>query len=507
MQLNQGPQYALLYDNNRSYFTNVGYVRTSNFQIEYQDNSSQGGVGDFGQTLTFVIAKAADLMGPVDLVLDVDAASTPGLAVDAATSSAATVGSGGWAFVDEVGFAMIERATLSIGSNDIETLTGEQMQLRNELMTSDEMRLGYETVGKMGRQTGTITADNSVASKYRTRFISHVTASTTHSTATPATVVTPRHRLIVPLNFFFTRHVSQYFPLAAIAGCNDVRIQVKLRRTAELVMRIPGSSNAKLTYSTPQPKIISSALRTHYVHVTGPEATTLMNMEHVRLMKLWQHNEKRFAAGEITEAVNTDHMLEMDLQFLHPVTELIIVIRKQTDIDNIGGTNTDKKCGYFQYHGDGEDPTVDADSDEALNVNSIQVLLNQQDRHSSLTKGIPVDYLRHRLLPMLHSNSNAVQRHVVTLGTNSYDSNDFNYHMQGSKNIFVYPFSLNPEGSNPSGAVNFSKVSHAKLRLYVSSPDANGLGRSGKGGFRVDVYGTYYNWLQIKDGRALLSFA
>ena len=26
-------------------------------------------------------------------------------------------------------------------------------------------------------------------------------------------------------------------------------------------------------------------------------------------------------------------------------------------------------------------------------------------------------------------------------------------------------------------------------------------------GLRVDVYGLHYNWLQIKDGRALLSFA
>ena len=37
LQINQGPQDALLYDNTRSYFTNVGYVRTSNFQMELRD--------------------------------------------------------------------------------------------------------------------------------------------------------------------------------------------------------------------------------------------------------------------------------------------------------------------------------------------------------------------------------------------------------------------------------------------------------------------------------------
>jgi len=91
--------------------------------------------------------------------------------------------------------------------------------------------------------------------------------------------------------------------------------------------------------------------------------------------------------------------------------------------------------------------------------------------------------------------------------------------MQGSKNIFVYPFSLNPEGTNPSGAVNFSKVSHAKLAIRLDSSNTTGspiaaaaTGMPGdsaatKSPLRVDVYGLYYNWLQIKSGRALLSFA
>ena len=40
---------------------------------------------------------------------------------------------------------------------------------------------------------------------------------------------------------------------------------------------------------------------------------------------------------------------------------------------------------------------------------------------------------------------------------------------------------------------------------------ASAVGSSGasadKSDFRVDVYALHYNWLQIKDGRALLSFA
>ena len=72
------------------------------------------------------------------------------------------------------------------------------------------------------------------------------------------------------------------------------------------------------------------------------------------------------------------------------------------------------------------------------------------------------------------------------------------------KEIYVYPFALNPEGANPSGAVNFSKVSHAKLQLNGA---CKMTGDSGSAQYQVDVYGVHYNWLQIKDGRALTSFA
>ena len=69
LQLNSGPQDALLYDNTRSYFTNVGYVRTSNFQMELRDIDPQN-TASLGGTVNFVIPKAADLLGPCDLMVE-----------------------------------------------------------------------------------------------------------------------------------------------------------------------------------------------------------------------------------------------------------------------------------------------------------------------------------------------------------------------------------------------------------------------------------------------------
>lgn len=605
LQINQGPQDALLYDNSKSYFTNVGYTRTSNFQVEYRKVEPQNNPS-WGSTVQFVIPKAADLLGPVDLEVDLPAPTASGFTGGGTSfgtnqeKSQYTKAYAQW--IDEVGFAMLEKITFSVGSNDIETLTGEQLQIKNELMTSDEMRLGYDAVLKTGKAAfnslsadrdgstdevipgevigtalkGTVTADNSAHSlsaanngklpdgmikrvnKDNTRLIELLLGSgeTTDSTASPATTAklfylsADKRKLIIPLGLFFTKHVSQYFPLSAVAGCNDVRISIKLRQLSELVQVggvIDTGANAFTSAKLPTLNLESSAMRLmcHYVHVTGPEAQVLMNKEHVRLLKLYQHQSETFS----TISSGT---LDLNLSFLHPVSTLIITIRAVDDLttsegatysesttavqvmDGSAGGRTAMGKGRFFYHGDGTNPNYDRYPHETasalpattqgqgtLKVDSISLSLNGQERHPGLSKGIETDYLRTRLLPMLHSNSNQVQKQNLGLastgavGTFSSEAAAA-YGQQGSKNIFVYPFSLNPEGSNPSGAVNFSKVSHAKLSLHLDTT-SNGVSDSpleltsglpsNTGGFRVDVYALYYNWLQIRDGRALLSFA
>lgn len=649
LQINQGPQDALLYDNTRSYFTNVGYVRTSNFQVEYRNVDPQN-TPQFGSTVQYVIPKAADLLGPVDLRVTIPEVSLEDSGFKAGlTGSAVTDVTGIQAYsqwVDELGFAMIEKCTFSVGSNDIETITGEQMQIKNELMTSDEQRIGFDHVLKTGRKAFVDTSSNEVfelPGTYEHGKKKHGSNDTTlakHVNKDYTRLIGVHHSgdkmntcgersLIIPLNMFFTKHVSQYFPLAAVAGCNDVRISVKFRNLKELIQLGGIMPKGNDVYKPTLPTIskLDAKLMCHYVHVTGPEATTLMNKEHVRLLKLWQHQHKTF-----NEASNS---LDLDLSFLHPITTLLITIRRANDMNTSDGCKTDASQaddmvagtdlsgkGFFFYHGDGTNPNYDTDQTDqgTVKVKSIQLTLNGQERHPGLNEGIDADYLNHRLLPMLHSNSNQYQKqlfataspsvsstttsahemHVATCvaGTNGYggstsgtpnrgvasyagtiaqvgdkvydedgallgtvngtssktsiisdildadvvsggalmtirrpvavssntstsapiEAERAKYSIQGSKNIFVYPFSLNPEGSNPSGAVNFSKVSHAKLRLNldVSEVTGSGLKKAANGmpggstdpsALRVDVYGMYYNWLQIKSGRALLSFA
>ena len=144
LQLNQGPQDALLFDNTKSYFTNVGYQRTSNFQMELRDVDPQN-AANFGQSVSFIIPKAADLLGPVDLMIDFNTAVKPDATLTAYNSSSLPPGQAVfWGWVDNVGYAMIEKITFAVGSHDVEVLTGESLNIINELMRSGSSRYGFQ---------------------------------------------------------------------------------------------------------------------------------------------------------------------------------------------------------------------------------------------------------------------------------------------------------------------------------------------------------------------------
>jgi len=575
LQINQGPQDALLYDNTRSYFTNVGYVRTSNFQVELRDVEPVNNA-ELGSQVQFVIPKAADLLGPLDLIVEFNAPAT------------LNVASGYAAWVENIGFAMLDKVIFSVGSTDVETITGDQLNIINELMRSETQRLD-KTIGKTGRGACSYQPKHSASAGSAHVFFdtpgASVPSNGTGFTDGRAIAINPagsysaaatkryKKKVVVPLGLFFTKHPSQYFPLAAIAGCNDVRVTVKFRNMSELIIVGNSAVACALDDSTPadpvttidvtaspaavtmanltwpNKKIEHCSLRAHYVHVTGPEATTLMNKEHVRLMKLWQNN------GAFTQRVKgstVNGSFNIDLSFLHPIQEFIITIRKTTELSSadsgeVAPNALDQKAlgkNRFAYHGNGTDPNVEsmanrcsagdgaivlasasatqayqskppgvfsADlSTPTLKVNGFKLTLNGQERHPSLNKGIERDYLMDRLMPMLHSNT-ATNYEAISRGS-LVDGSELDFaHLQqlkDRKEIYVYPFALNPEGPNPSGAVNFSKVSHARLTInYDSVGVYESGGNAAEVEFQVDVYGVYYNWLQIKDGRALLSFA
>ena len=119
LSFNRGTEDALLYSNANSIFTREGYARTSNFQVELVDVQHSGATSmAFGKTVTWKIPRVADLLGPVDLIVDLPECTQVG---DPYITSA---------WVESLGHAMIERAELRLSGRVIETLTGEQLNIQ-----------------------------------------------------------------------------------------------------------------------------------------------------------------------------------------------------------------------------------------------------------------------------------------------------------------------------------------------------------------------------------------
>jgi hypothetical protein len=464
LQINQGPQDALLYDNSKSFFNPLTYQRTSNFQMELKDVTSNTSTQPtFGGTQRFVIPKAADLLGPVDLLVEFDhqillGEMQTGFEYAEPASETGDIGKCyrhvvSW--IESLGFAMIDTIEFKVGLSSVETITGDQLYLMNELYKDDDHRLGTHTILKTGRPsmyfTGLTLADGSFIPEGENEAYDNggraIVSGHKVSGGTNKHVVYDSKKLIIPLGFFFTKGPGHYFPLAAIAGCNDIEVIVKFRPIKELLVaktdrkitanKMTDDNAAALPDISKLVKIKHSKLRCHYIHVTGPEATYLMNKEQVRLMQPWARKEVVFKAtcGGTSGSGRVTKTLQIDLPFMHPVKELLFIIRRVDELSGEWGTGTDpsdtnqlsRNKNRFAFHGGNRDPNIEnenycslGDVGEAtfsawIDVKSVQVKLNSNSRHPDLeawssdteAKNMQLDrhYMEHRLMPMYHSNA------------------------------------------------------------------------------------------------------
>jgi len=539
MALNQGVEDQLLFDNSKSYFVDPGYQRTSNFQMELVDVEPVNNAS-LGQTIQFLLPQSGDLLGNMDLAF---AFNKPSVMDEKHTYS----------WVESVGYAMIDYAEFTVGSTVLQRVSGDQLYIMNELkQKSDRQSTQVGTTGMSAMltdvdetpwsvNTGNYTGLDGYPVSDGAAPWSRVISSSSTNAAGAVVVRAPdisKKEYHVPLEFFFTKSPGKYFPMAALHGVNDIRVTLRLRSLDELMQcsRFKKTSDAFFS-----PRFTSSIfkhfrLRCHYYSLSGPEATSLASKEQVRLIEEWQHVREMKTFKCSTDGVA--HKVDIDLNFLHPVKEIIFTLRRSSEMTPDVSTSVpseDLKRGpssknYFAFHGDASgDPNIDGFTNTSmgdvsskfavnLDVNNIKLRLNVTERHTAIYDGVSREYLKDLV----------VGRQRGVFGNN--DHNKIKYDMvhasgangdvsllrkdrataqleraHNDKNVFVYPLCIDPEGDNPSGSVNFSKVSHAKLSFDVGA--FSGTSATTDCEFYVDVWAVSYNWLQIRDRRALVSFA
>jgi hypothetical protein len=253
-------------------------------------------------------------------------------------------------------------------------------------------------------------------------------------------------KLLIPLPFWFTRGVERALPLISMQYI-DVKIIIQFKPFDQCWY--------KLTEVVSPPSgimITKSSLVCNYIYLDTYERQKMATQQSFEyLIEQFQiSNQYQIPINSIN--------INMPIYFNHPVKELIWMYR--TNI----ATNTNN---YYNYANILNYNTPSEIRYEPFN--NLQMRFNGNDRFEY----IPSNFF-YLYQPYRHHSC----------GTNQY--------------IHVYTFALNPEGVQPSGTCNFSKIDNATLNLVCNPNIQDGL---------LYLYALNYNILRIQNGMAGLMFS
>lgn len=318
-----------------------------------------------------------------------------------------------WAcWTNSIGQLLIKCASIIIGGSTIDNLYNDFLFMWEELTGKAGKRL-TEMVGKRYTRTQLVCDSNCARVLY------------------------------VPLPFWFTQHSGNALSLASLQF-HGVQVQVEFERLENCIVTSGPDMQVRncATGGTLANTDLAAALETTYVYLDQAERQKFASMPFETLIVQLQQYSAQY----------TNSQALIQLNFNHPVIELIFAVRRQAA----------EKCNsWFDYSGiDGRDPVVKA----CLN-------LNNQPRFQNK----PGPWLRMVQPYQFHSNIPETF-------------------------IYVYSFALHPEEPSPSGSCNMSRIDHVTLTLTLQESLSQET-------VTVLVYARNFNVLRFKEGLAGLAFA
>ena len=175
------------------------FRKHSRFALQAQEVNFDSSSLSFGEDAIARITRFGDLIRTIYLKV-----TLPDLPQDSPTSN---IG-----YTDSVGNAIIEHATLVVGGQTVERITGEYMELYNDINVSDSQQTALtKLVGTTGTRQGMGAATSS-------------------------------RTFIVPLPFYFYREPELALPLVSLRY-QEVEVHIKFRPLYQLLVNNVGGSN------------------------------------------------------------------------------------------------------------------------------------------------------------------------------------------------------------------------------------------------------------------------
>ena len=348
-------------------------------------------------------------------------------------------------YVSKFGHALIKSAEVEIGGQRIDKIYGRFTHLWHKLSCKAEKEVGYELM------TGNDGPEGVDANPQATEI---------------------DRKLYIPINFFFSKgSAGAALPLIALQY-HEVRVSIELASAAEVTRAAAADATSGVVETTGVGSGITEMkstpkLYSDFFYLDTDERRRFSQMSHEYLIEQLQ-----FTGSEITSSLSTTAVtpFSMRLNFNHPTKAIYWTAE---------GNNDDKLNPFYNGLAAAE-PSIKSKitsgeygliSGENCPIESVQLQLNGHERFSPRSGSyfqLCQPYQHHTRVP--------------------YD------HWVG-----MYSFCLSPEEHQPSGALNFSRIDNASLKLDFKGTTV--------GTRTVYVYAVNYNVLRILSGMGGLAFS
>ena len=307
-------------------------------------------------------------------------------------------------------------------------------------------------------------------------------------------------KIFLPLNFWFCRNPGLALPLIALQY-HEVKVKMTFEALANLGYLSPAGDDTFDTNTVVMSEggganevVISDDsfnLWCDYIYLDTDERRRFAQVSHEYLIEQLQYSESTISTQSPS----------IDLNFNHPVKELVWTMRNESD----GATGG--RCQTFSNGGNG-DPTASPASIDPMGGN-FQLKLNGHDRFKERDS----KYFTRTQVWQHHTGYGGVPTSAVHNGDLDVDTAVSNW---GVDSIAVYSFALKPEEHQPSGTCNFSRIDNAQLvgtsLTTIKLTDTDGLVNEALSGGNADVvkltiFAVNYNVLRIMSGMGGLAYS
>ena len=398
-----GAQDAFLTGNPQITFFKAVYRRHTNFAVESLEQTLDGTAG-YGNKVSSIIARSGDLINRIYIE------HNPIL--DGAITS-----------YTHYGHNVLKEIELEIGGHRIEKHYSQWLQVWNELSNPD-----YKMRDVSGTDSDNVAFDED-AVRYQPEGYMRMAGD--H----PLVSTTTERRLYIPLQFWFCRNPGLALPIIALQF-HEVKVLIEFQTAANC-------GSASHTFGDAQ-------LWVDYIFVDQDERRKFAEKSHEYLIEQLQFTG--------TEVVTADTQSKIDLNFSHPVKEIIWAIASDITTNNMKLLNLAGTTGA----------KADACSGSGTTAGTckVKLQLNGNDRFAERK----MTYFT-RVQPYQHHTN-------ISVGDR----------------IGVYSFALTPEEHQPSGTCNFSRIDNIELHI---TPAHSG---------HLYVFAVNYNILRIMSGMGGVAF-